>query len=85
MAQVKSGDYVTRHSYHGDIIFRVKQIYRDEHGELSAVLKGVAIPMRHIVDTISQRLLMNFLLVDKVKLIIRVLVIPRLDLTILAD
>lgn len=43
MAQVKSGDYVTRHSYHGDIIFRVKQIYRDEHGELSAVLKGVAI------------------------------------------
>lgn len=41
--QVKSGDYVVRHSYQRDIVFRVKQIFRDENGELSAVLKGVAI------------------------------------------
>lgn len=41
--QVKSGDYVVRRSYRKDIVFRVKQIFRDENGELSAVLKGVAI------------------------------------------
>ena len=41
--QVKSGDYVTRRSYHKDIVFRVKQIFQDENGVLSAVLKGVAI------------------------------------------
>lgn len=41
--KVKSGDYVVRHSYQKDIVFRVKQIFRDENGELSAVLKGVAI------------------------------------------
>ena len=41
--QVKSGDYVVRRSYHKDIVFRVKQIFRDENGGLSAVLKGVAI------------------------------------------
>ena len=40
---VKCGDYVVRHSYQKDIVFRVKQIFRDENGELSAVLKGVAI------------------------------------------
>lgn len=40
---VKSGDYVVRHSYQKDIVFRVNQIFRDENGELSAVLKGVAI------------------------------------------
>lgn len=41
--KVKSGDYVVRHSYQRDIVFRVKQIFRDENGELSAILKGVAI------------------------------------------
>jgi spore coat assembly protein len=41
--QVKSGDYVVRKSYRKDIVFRVKQIFRDENGGLSAVLKGVAI------------------------------------------
>ncbi len=40
---VKCGDYVVRNSYQKDIVFRVKQIFRDENGELSAVLKGVAI------------------------------------------
>lgn len=40
---IKSGDYVVRRSYQKDIVFRVKQIYRDENGALAAVLKGVAI------------------------------------------
>ena len=40
---IKSGDYVVRESYRRDIVFRVSRIYRDENGELSAVLKGVAI------------------------------------------
>lgn len=40
---VKCGDYVVRNSYQKDIVFRVKQIFRDENGSLSAVLKGVAI------------------------------------------
>ncbi|MEE0775542.1 MAG: sporulation peptidase YabG [Bacillota bacterium] len=41
--KVKSGDYVVRKSYDRDIIFKVKQIFQDENGGLSAVLKGVAI------------------------------------------
>ena len=41
--QVKSSDYVVRRSYGRDIVFRVKQIFRDENGEPAAVLKGVAI------------------------------------------
>ncbi|MEG0873812.1 MAG: sporulation peptidase YabG [Clostridiales bacterium] len=41
--EVKSGDYVVRKSYDRDIIFKVKQIFQDEHGGLSVVLKGVAI------------------------------------------
>ncbi|MDO4541583.1 MAG: sporulation peptidase YabG [Bacillota bacterium] len=40
---VKVGDYVVRRSYDRDIIFKVKQIFPDENGSLSAVLKGVAI------------------------------------------
>ncbi|MBQ1251887.1 MAG: sporulation peptidase YabG, partial [Firmicutes bacterium] len=40
---IKSGDYVVRGSYRKDIVFRVSRIFRDENGELSAVLKGVAI------------------------------------------
>ena len=41
--KIKSGDYVVRKSYDRDIIFKVKQIFQDENGGLSAVLKGVAI------------------------------------------
>lgn len=41
--QVKSGDYVWRKSYNRDIVFKVKQIFKDENDELSVVLKGVAI------------------------------------------
>lgn len=40
---VKVGDYVVRKSYNRDIIFKVKQIFQDETGGLSVVLKGVAI------------------------------------------
>lgn len=52
--QVKSGDYVVRKSYDRDIVFKVKQIFKDENDELSVVLKGVAIrlladaPMRDL-------------------------------------
>lgn len=38
---IKSGDFVVRRSYDRDIIFKVKQIFKDENGKLSAVLKGV--------------------------------------------
>lgn len=40
---VKVGDYVVRKSYNRDIIFKVKQVFQDETGGLSLVLKGVAI------------------------------------------
>ncbi len=38
---IKSGDFVVRRSYDRDIIFKVKQIFKDENGKLSAILKGV--------------------------------------------
>ena len=46
---VKCGDYVTRRSYREDVIFRVKQIFRDENDVPSAVLKGVEV--RLIADS----------------------------------
>ena len=39
--KIKSGDYVVRKSYDRDIIFKVKQIFQDENGGLSAVLKAL--------------------------------------------
>lgn len=40
---IKNGDYVVRGSYRKDIVFRVTRVFRNENGELAAMLKGVAI------------------------------------------
>ena len=46
---VKCGDYVVRRSYREDIVFRIKQIFRDENDVSAAVLNGVEV--RLIADS----------------------------------
>lgn len=46
---IKCGDFVARRSYQEDVVFRVKQIFRDENDVPAAVLKGVEV--RLIADS----------------------------------
>lgn len=41
MEKIKKGDIVGRKSYNSDIIFKVKDLYQDESGNIQANLKGI--------------------------------------------